>query len=163
MTTSDILRIELSQLLRGGGAHMALDEAVADFPAGAINAHPPNVPYTAWQLLEHVRIAQHDILEYVTNRSYLAPAWPEDYWPPADAVASPDEFATTIEGFKADRQALLDLVEVPGTDLLAAIPGTPGHTLVREILLVADHNAYHVGEFASLRQVMGTWPAGRRP
>jgi hypothetical protein len=150
-------------MLAGEGARMPLEEAAADFPDDAINTRPPNVAYTPWHLLEHVRIAQHDILEYVTDRAYLAPSWPEEYWPPLAATTTPAGFAATLEGIREDRAALRALLTDPATDLLAAIPGTPGHTILREIRLVADHNAYHVGEFAILRQVMGTWPPGRQP
>ena len=117
--------------------------------------------YTPWHLLEHIRIAQADILDYIRNRTYLAPTWPEEYWPAHDATATPEKFALTIEGFRSDRTALHELVADPATDLLTTIPNTPGHTILREVRLVGDHNAYHVGEFAILRQVMGTWPPGR--
>jgi hypothetical protein len=157
----DILREQLRELVDGQGAHMPFDEAVADFPADAMNRHPPGVPYTPWHLLEHVRIAQRDIIEYVTNRAYLEPSWPEEYWPARDATATPAQWESTIAGFRDDRRTLRDLVADPATDLLATIPGTPGHTILREVRLVGDHNAYHLGEFAILRQVMGTWPPGR--
>jgi hypothetical protein len=112
-------------------------------------------------LLEHIRIAQADILDYIRNRNYLAPDWPEEYWPARDATAGPQQFAETIARFLADRAALHDLVADPATDLLAVIPNTPGHTILREIRVLADHNAYHVGEFAILRQVMASWPEDR--
>lgn len=162
MPDDDILRAELLELIDGEGAHMPFDEAVADFPLDAINRRPPNVAYTPWHLLEHIRIAQVDILDYIRDRAYLPPDWPEEYWPARDATATPEEFARTIEGFRADRAALRDLVADPSTDLLATIPNTPGHTIVREVRLVGDHNAYHLGEFAILRQIMGTWPADRK-
>ncbi len=162
MADNDILREQLLALIDGRGAHMPLDAAVADFPDDAINRLPPNVPYTPWHLLEHLRYTQHDMLDYIQSRSYLAPNWPEDYWPAPDEKATPAQFAATIEGFKKDRKALRDLVADPATDLLATIPNTPGHTILREIRLVGDHNAYHVGEFAILRQVMGTWPPDRK-
>ncbi len=161
MTDTDILRTELIALIDGHGAHMPFDAAVADFPTDAINRFPPNVPYTPWHLIEHLRITQADILDYIRNRAYLAPDWPEAYWPARDATATPEQFAQTIEGFKSDRAALRDLVADPSTDLQAIIPNTPGHTILREIRVVGDHNAYHVGEFAILRQVMGTWPRDR--
>lgn len=157
----DVLRSELLELLAGDGAHMPLDEAVAAFPESALNVRPPNVPYTPWQLLEHVRIAQRDILDYIRDRAYVEPSWPEGYWPAPDSTASADDLAATVAAIAADRRALHDLVADPGTDLFAVIPGTPGHTILREVRVVADHTAYHVGEFAILRQVMGTWPAGR--
>ena len=161
MTDTDILRQQLLELVDGRGAHMPFDAALADFPAEAINRRPPNVPYTPWHLLEHIRIAQWDILDYMRNRAYIAPNWPEEYWPARDATATAEQFAATVASFKADRAALHDLVADHATDLLATIPGTPGHTVVREVRLLGDHNAYHIGEFAILRQVMETWPAGR--
>jgi hypothetical protein len=161
MIGSDIVREQLLELIDGRGAHMPFDAAVADFPDDAINRLPPNVPYTPWHLLEHIRIAQADILAYIQNRAYLAPNWPEEYWPARDATTTPVQFALTVEGFRSGRAALHDLVADPATDLTATIPDTPGHTILREVQLVADHNAYHVGEFAILRQVMGTWPPAR--
>lgn len=162
MAESDILREQLLALIDGRGAHMPFDAAVEAFPEDAINRRPPNVPYTPWHLLEHIRIAQLDILDYIRDRAYLAPNWPEEYWPARDATATPAEFAETVEGFRSDRAALKALVGDPDTDLLAAIPQTPGHTILREVRLVGDHNAYHIGEFAILRQVMGTWPSDRQ-
>jgi hypothetical protein len=162
MAGSDILREQLLALIDGHGAHMPFDAAVAAFPEDAINRRPPNVAYTPWHLLEHIRIAQRDILDYIRDREYLAPDWPEEYWPARDATATREQFAQTIEGFRSDREALKALVADPATDPLAAIPGTPGHTILREVRLVGDHNAYHIGEFAILRQVMGTWPPDRK-
>ena len=161
MEADDNLREQLLALIDGRGAHMPFDAAVADFPDDAINRRPPNVPYTPWHLLEHIRIAQRDILDYIRDLAYLAPTWPEEYWPAHDATATPEQLARTIEGFRSDRAALHDLVADPDTDLLAGIPGTPGHTILREVRLVGDHTAYHLGEFAILRQVMGTWPPTR--
>jgi hypothetical protein len=162
MTDGDALREQLLALIDGRGAHMPFQAAVADFPDDAINRFPPNVPYTPWHLLEHIRIAQADILDYIVNRTYLAPNWPEEYWPDRDATATPEQLAQTVAGFKADQKALHALVADPATDLLAVIPNTPGHTIAREARVVGDHNAYHLGEFAILRQVMGTWPADRK-
>jgi alkylation response protein AidB-like acyl-CoA dehydrogenase len=161
MEADDNLREQILALIDGRGAHMPFDAAVADFPDDAINRRPPNVTYTPWHLLEHIRIAQRDILDYIRDLAYLAPTWPEEYWPAHDATATPEQLARTIEGFRSDRAALHDLVADPDTDLLAGIPGTPGHTILREVRLVGDHNAYHLGEFAILRQVMGTWPPTR--
>ena len=156
----DALRTDLAELLDGVGAHMSFDEAVADFPDDAINGHPPNVEYTPWHLLEHLRLTQADILDYVTNEAYLEPSWPADYWPPHEAVATRAMFEETIRAFRADLASLRALVVDPDRDLFAVIPGSPGHTLLREARIDGDHNAYHVGEFAVLRQVMGTWPPG---
>jgi hypothetical protein len=154
------LRHQLTDLLDGADAHMSFAEAVADFPDDAINRRPPNVDYTAWHLLEHLRLTQADILDYVTNPAYVEPSWPADYWPDRDATATRAQFDQTIQEFETDLAALRALVADPARDLFAVIPGTPGHTLLREVRIDADHNAYHIGEFAILRQVMGTWPAG---
>jgi hypothetical protein len=162
MTASDNLREQLLALIDGHGAHMPFDEAVADFPDEAINQLAPGVPYTPWHLVEHLRITQKDILDYITDQGYLELDWPEAYWPARDATATPALFAQTVEGFKSDRAALHALVADPFTDLFATIPGSPGHTILREVFVVGDHNAYHIGEFAILRQVMGTWPLARK-
>jgi hypothetical protein len=158
----DALRQQLVDLLDGVGAHMPFEEAVADFPDEAMNRRPPNVDYTPWHLLEHLRFTQLDILRYVTDPDYEEPSWPDDYWPDRAATATREVFDATIRDFLADLAALRALVADPARDVLAVIPGTPGHTLLREIRIDADHNAYHVGEFAILRQVMGTWPAGHQ-
>ncbi len=161
MDVNDV-RGELLAILDSRDAHMTFDEAVADFPADAINLRAPNVTYTPWHILEHLRLTQRDILDYIRDRAYVEPEWPAAYWPAADAVATPAAFAATIASFHADFRDLRDLVADPATDPFAVIPNTPGHTVAREVRIVADHNAYHVGEFAALRQVMGTWPADRQ-
>ena len=158
--TEDPLRQQLTELLDGAGAHMSFDEAVADFPDEAINQRPPNVEYTPWHLLEHLRLTQADILDYVINPAYVELDWPLDYWPDPAATATRVQFDETIRGFLADKAALRALLMEPERDLFAVIPGTPGHTLLREVRIDADHNAYHVGEFAIMRQIMGTWPSG---
>jgi len=157
---TDALRAQLAQLLDGVGAHMPFEDAIADFPDDALNRRPPNVDYTSWHLVEHLRLTQADILDYVTNPSYVERHWPTDYWPARDAVATRADFDATTRAFIADKAALRAMVMDPARDLLAVMPWTPGHTLLREIRIAADHNAYHVGELAILRQVMGTWPAG---
>jgi hypothetical protein len=158
MTADETLRADLIRLLQADDAHMTFEDAVADFPPDAINRRPPNVDYTPWHLVEHLRLTQWDILEYVRNPAWVSPDWPIGYWPDPSAEATPAEFAASVARFLADRAALADLVADPAWDLLAPIPHTPGHTLLREVRICADHNAYHVGEFAILRQVMGTWP-----
>jgi hypothetical protein len=151
------LRQQLVRGLRGADTHMSFEEAVRDFPAWAINARPPNVPYSPWHLLEHLRLTQWDILAYVTDPGHVSPPWPVGYWPEATAEATPEQFAATITAFRADRAALEALVLDPATDLLAPLPHAPEHTILREVRIVANHNSYHLGEFAILRQVMGSW------
>jgi hypothetical protein len=154
-----VVREQLLHLLRGGNAHLTFDQAVDGFPPGSINARPPRVGYSPWQLLEHIRIAQWDILEFIRDPAHVSPAWPEGYWPPAHEEADPARWQKTIEAFRADTAALEALVEDPATDLTADLPHAAGYTVLREVLLVADHNAYHIGEFAILRQVMEPWAA----
>jgi hypothetical protein len=161
MPDLDVLRRQLVELIDARGAHMPFDAAVADFPATGMNVTVPNGIYTPWHLLEHIRFAQADVLDYIRDRSYLAPTWPDNYWPARDAQATPADFVETIERFRADRDELRQLIVDSTTDLLGPIPGTPGHTIVRQIRIVGAHNAFHLGEFAILRQVMGTWPADR--
>lgn len=161
METDAVLREQLLALLRGGNAHMPFNEAVADFPLGAINAKPPNVAYTPWHLLEHLRITQWDILEFIRNPVHVSPEWPSGYWPALHEQADELSWLETISNFQADLSDLEELVKDPATQLSAPMPHAPGYTIFREILLVSDHNAYHIGEFAILRQVMGTWPADR--
>jgi hypothetical protein len=151
------MRKQLLALLGGGNAHLTFDQAVADFPLEYINHKPPNVPYTPWHLLEHIRIAQWDILEFVRNPDHVSPPWPKGYWPSPDEQANEARWQKTIADFRADLKAIENLVTDPNTDLLAPIPHAKDYTIFREILLVADHNAYHIGEFAILRQVMGVW------
>ena len=140
---------------------MTFEEAVADFPPERINDAPPNVGYSPWHLLEHIRLTQRDILDFIREAQYTARSWPADYWPaPADR-ADGAAWERTIAAFLADRAALEAIVVDPEVDLLAPLRWGDPYTVMREILLVADHTAYHTGEFAILRQVMGTWPAGR--
>ena len=152
------VRDQILFLLNGGGAHMNLDRAVADFPGAHINTRPPNVPYSFWHLLEHIRITQWDILDFIRNADYENLNWPEDYWPRPDAEADQEQWQATIAAIRSDQLALQAILEDPATDLYADLPHAEGYNILREALLVADHNAYHIGEFAILRQVLGAWP-----
>jgi hypothetical protein len=153
----EMLREQLVDLLQRGNAHMSFEEAVADYPVEQINTVFPNGTYTAWHLLEHLRRAQWDILDFIRNPQYQEGEWPKDYWPAPDEQASEAMWRQTIDAFLVDRAALRDLVRDPQTDLYAPIPHGSGQNVLREILVVSDHNAYHVGEFAIMRQVMSTW------
>ncbi len=162
MNAGKVLQQQLLELLRGGNAYMEFDEIVGDFPLDSINDKAPNVPYSFWQILEHMRIAQWDILEFIRNPDHVSPHYPEGYRPhPADK-ADKNLWLKTIADFKADREALEKIVADPQTDILAPIPHAVGYTIFREILTVADHNSYHLGELAMIRQVLDLWPAGRK-
>ena len=163
MTTDDkdrSLREHLLYLLRGGGAHVNFEDAVKDFPAELINAKAEGVPYTPWALLEHMRIAQWDILEFSRSAAHTSPDWPEGYWPAPGREAGAGDWQRSVEAFRADLAAVCALVEDPAGDLYARIPHGDGQTLLREALLVADHNAYHLGALVTLRRTLEA-PAGR--
>ncbi len=157
MTTDPQLRGQLVRLLRGGNAHMDFAEAVAEFPDAKINARPKNVDYTFWHLIEHLRLTQADILEYVTSAAYRDRDWPAEYWPPPDARATTEDWDESVAAFRRDLDAIVAIVADAGTDLFGAVPSNAEHTVLREALLVADHNAYHVGELGILRQVADAW------
>ncbi len=157
MTDEDkdrLLREHLLYLLRGGGAHIKFEEAVKDFPAELVNARAEGVPYTPWQLLEHMRIAQWDILEFSRSAAHVSPKWPEGYWPEEGLAADEEDWRRSVESFRADLRALEALVEDEANDLYARIPHGTGQTLLREVLLVADHNAYHLGALVTLRRAL---------
>ena len=152
------LRDHLLELLRGGSAHLGLRQGDQG-PARPTSAgrKPRGSPHTVWQLVEHLRIAQWDILEFSRNPDYISPEWPEDYWP--ETAAPPDDAAwdRTVAAFRRDLQAMQDLVADPNTDLYAKIPWGDGQTILREAMLVADHNAYHLGQVVTVRQALGAW------
>lgn len=160
MTTTGAARLQLVRMLDDSGAHMSFTEAVADFTEDAINVAPPNVPYTPWHLVEHLRLTQRDMLDYVTSADYPRLDWPVDYWPSREAQASRDQWEASVAAFVEDCAALAALVADPERDLDAPIPWTSGHTLLRCVRIIGNHNSYHVGELAILRQVTGTWPPG---
>ena len=159
MNGDDAYREQILNHLRSA-TERRFEEAVKDFPAQSMNVRPPNVDYTPWHLLEHLRLSNWDILEYIRNPSYVSPPWPAGYWPAREATADASAWQASLEGFRRDRRALEDLVSNPTTNLLAPLPHTPGHTILREAFLVAGHSSYHLGEFGILREVMQTWPAG---
>jgi hypothetical protein len=157
MLSDQVVREQLLALLIGGNAHMNFEQAVADFPAEHFNTRPVNVTYTPWHILEHLRIAQWDILEFIRNPAHVSPEWPKEYWPDQAKAADQNQWDETISLFLFNLGSLRDIVKDPDIDLYAPIPHAPDYTIFREILVVSDHNAYHIGEFTILRQVMGTW------
>jgi hypothetical protein len=156
--SNQLLRDHLLYLLRGGGAHLSFDDAVVDIPPKMRGAKVEGVPHTPWRLLEHLRIAQWDILEFSRNPKHVSPAHPEGYWPEGDAPPSDEAWGRTVEAFRTDLRTMCDLVADPATDLFAKIPWGDGQNVLREALLVADHNAYHLGQLILLRRCLGIWP-----
>jgi hypothetical protein len=156
------IRAHLLSLLKGGNAHMTFAEAVEDFPEVHINTRFTNSTYSAWGLIEHIRRTQLDIIDFMRNPKYKEISWPDDYWPPSGKKATKREWENTVRAFNANLKELEKIVKSPKTKLYSKIPWGDGQTVLREILLVADHNAYHIGEFAIMRQAMGTWGKGHK-
>ncbi len=154
------LRTQLTRMLSVRQAHMDFEDAVADFSRQQINTKPPNCSYTFWHLVEHMRICQKDILDYIQSDEYEWPDFPDDLWPDEAAQTDSAGWQQSIEQFLADRQALVDIINDPDVDLFAPLAnsGEHQHNIVREINVVASHNAYHTGELGILRQVVGLWP-----
>ncbi len=153
----DVLREHLLSLLKGGGAHLSFEDAIADLPEDLRGAHMEGVPHTPWRLLEHMRIAQWDILEFSRNPKHVSPKFPDGYWPDSDAPPTANVWDDSVEAFRADLTAMQDLVANPATDLFTPIPHGDGQTILREALLIADHNAYHLGQLVVLRRCLGAW------
>jgi hypothetical protein len=151
------LRDQLVALLSKSQAHADFTAAVRDFPAGLRGKKVRGAPHTAWQLLEHLRIAQWDILEFSRNPKHVSPHWPDGYWP--EKAAPPDDAAweKSVRRFRADLKAMQKLVADPATDLFTPFAHGEGQTLLREALLTADHNAYHIGQLVLLRRLLGAW------
>jgi hypothetical protein len=151
------LREHLDYLLGGGGAHLSFDRAVAGLPPELRGVKPAGAPHTAWRLVEHLRIAQRDILEFSRNPKHVSPDWPDGYWPPSDAPPDGASWDRSLTAFRADLAAMRALVADPNTNLFARIAHGDGQTILREALLVADHNAYHLGQLVLLRRILGAW------
>ena len=151
------LREHLLELLKGGGAHAKFGDAVADLPDDLRGKKVEGLPYTFWMVLEHMRIAQWDILDFSVNPKYKAMKWPDGYWPKTEAPTTDAAWNDSIKKFKKDLKAVQDLVAKPKTDLYAKILWGEGQTVLREALLVADHNAYHLGQLVTLRRLSGAW------
>lgn len=151
------LRDQLVHFLQGGDAHLSFDDAVAGIPADLRGRTVAPVPHTPWRLLEHMRIAQWDILEFTRNSRHASPEWPDGYWP--DGKAPPDGRAwnRSVKAFRADLQAMCDLVSNPTTDLFTPIPHGEGQTVLREALVLADHNSYHLGQLIVVRRLLNCW------
>ena len=159
MVNENALRAQLAKLLDFEEAHVGFDRAVKGIPARRLGQLPRGVEHSLWQLVEHLRIAQADILEFCRTAKYKAKKWPDDYWPAAPGPRNVAAWTKAIAGYRRDRKALQRLAANLTIDLLAAIPHGTGQTYLREILLVADHNAYHIGQIVALRRRLGIWQA----
>ncbi len=151
------VRDHLVELLHGGHAHVKLEDAIADWPPQLRGVKPSGQPFTPWRLLEHIRISQWDILEFTKSTKHVSPEWPAGYWPASDAPPDTAAWDTSVAQVKRDLQAMQRLVRDPATDLFARIPHGSGQTPLREALVLADHNSYHLGQLVLLRRLLGAW------
>jgi hypothetical protein len=157
MEHQQALRDHVLELLRDGHAHLDFEKATADLPAQLRGSKPWGLPFTPWRLVEHMRIAQWDILQFSIDPHHVSPDFPDGYWPPDDVPPDSLSWDQSIASFLADLKTLSDLISDPKTDLLAPLPHGKGQTILREALLAADHNAYHLGQLVVVRRLLGAW------
>lgn len=158
MEQDKALRDQLVALLRGGQAHTPFDQAIENFPAERAGERPAGLPHSAWELLEHLRITQWDILEFSAKPDHQSPQWPKGYWPSTPAPSGGASWDESVAAFRKDFETFIRLVQDPAQDLFRPFPWGEGQTLLREALLLADHNSYHVGQLVLVRRALGTWP-----
>ena len=151
------VREHLTKLLQGGQAHATFEAAIKGLPAALRGKRPKGAEHSPWEILEHMRIAQADILEFSTDPKYTAPQWPDDYWPKSKTPPNDRAWAKSVRAFNDDLEAMSRLVASDSTDLYAPIPHGDGQTIMREALLIVDHNAYHIGELVLVRRLLGAW------
>ena len=152
-----VMREQLVELLHGKSAHLSFDDAVAGLPPKMRGAKPEGMPHTVWRLVEHMRIAQRDILEFSKDGRHKSPKWPDGYWPEGDAPRDAGQWNQTVKQVRADLKEMMRMVKDKKVDLLAPIPGGQGQTVFREAMLVADHNSYHVAQIVMVRRMLGVW------
>ncbi len=158
----EAVRDQLSRLLGWEDAHAGLESVVGAIPPHMRGVVPEGLPYSAWQLLEHLRITQNDILEFCRNPDYTELHWPDDYWPRSHSPPNQGAWDASVASFARDRQALQQIAADPSVDLLARIPHGSGQTILRELLLVADHTSYHLGQLVALQRVLGIWKPAKK-
>jgi hypothetical protein len=158
MNPDKVMRKELLALLKGGEAHMTFDDAVAGFPMEEINRQVPNAGYMVWHVLEHLRIAQWDILEFIRDPYHVSPDFPDEYWPKPGAKATPAEWNKLVKAIRSDLKSMMAIVSDPKTDFFSPIPHAKGYNIFREVLLVAGHNAFHLSELIEIRRILNLNP-----
>jgi len=152
------VREHLIWLLEGGHAHAKLDDVVRGFPLDRIGTRPEGAPHSAWEQLEHMRIAQNDILRFSNSADHVSPAWPEGYWPAAPAPERDSQWSKSVRAFRKDLAEFVELIRDPAQNLYKKFPWGDGQSLMREALLIADHNSYHLGQLVLVRRLLGVWP-----
>jgi hypothetical protein len=154
MKGDQVVRDHVLYLLRGGGAHLSFEDFVRDFPAELVSQKIASLPYTPWQVLEHMRLAQWDILEFSRDANHVSPDFPKGYWPKVDDLGSSEQWQQTVQEFRSDLKQMEELVADSATDIFKRIPHGEGQTILREALLIADHNAYHLGALAVMNRLI---------
>ena len=157
MPDDSALRAHLLELLRGGHAHTTFDDAVRDLPTDLAGVRPEGSPHSAWELVEHIRIAQEDILRFSQSASHVSPPWPKGYWPKSPQPKDAAQWAASVEAARRDLAEFEGMVRDPSRDLFRKFAWGEGQTLLREAMLIADHNAYHVGQLVIVRRLLGAW------
>ena len=157
MVSDKPVREHVLKLLEGGQAHVTFEAAVKGLPAALRGKRPKGAGHSPWEILEHMRIAQWDILEFSRDARHVSPEWPSGYWPKSKTPPNDKAWAKSVRAFHADLEAMRELVAAESTDLYAPIPHCDGQTILREALLIADHNAYHIGELVLVRRLLGAW------
>jgi len=155
-----VIRTRLEALVLGEGAHVGLERALEGLPVELRGKRPPGLVHSVWQLLEHIRLAQEDLLQYALDPDWTSPPWPEGYWPPEPAPASSQAWERSLEAVRAERDRALELLHDTGRDLTAPLPHARQHDLLRQLMLLADHNAYHCAQIVDARRALGAWPPG---
>lgn len=151
------IRDELIDQMTGQHAHVSFDNAVDGMPVQETGIRPESLPYSIWELVEHIRIAQYDIVEFCIDTEYSAPRWPDDYWPPRQKPSDAEEWNRSLEAVRTDRQRMIELVRDTGRDLFEPFPHGDGQTLFREAVLIIDHTSYHTGQIVTVRKLLGLW------
>jgi hypothetical protein len=157
MKNDKLLRDHVVSLLTGGHAHLDFAKATANLPVALRGTKPPGLPFTLWRLVEHMRIAQWDILQFSIDPTHVSPDFPDGYWPKGDGPPNAEAWDQAITAFCADLRTMMDLISDPKTDLFTLLSHGDGQTILREALLVADHNAYHLGQLVTVRRLLGAW------
>jgi len=157
MPSDKPVREHLVKLLAGGQAHVTFDAAVKNLPAALRGKRPKGAEHSPWEILEHIRIATWDILEFSRDGKHISPKWPDEYWPKSPKPPNENAWAKSVRATNADIKAMCKLVAADSTHLYAPIPHGDGQTILREALLIADHNAYHIGELVLVRRLLGAW------
>jgi hypothetical protein len=158
MDASEPLRKQMARLLEWEDAHAGFEAAVAGLPPQLRDRRPEGLPHSPWELVEHLRLTQRDILDFCRDPAYSEPTWPDDYWPKSPQPPTPGAWDESVAGFQRDRAALQQLAADPAVDLFARVPNGTGQTFLRELLVVADHGSYHIGQLILTRRLLGAWP-----